>query len=202
MNVALIEPEREVAAAGHDRTIINIKPEHVDAWLNPDPADLAAMYRIFDEKRHAFYEHQFAAIRGERPRRGNRVLTIATAATAIRILPAMPLPDSFYWTTRSASWPGDPLTVIACQGIWVVSMTQRVDDRTWVAHLDRHRNGPGGPSRRCSSYDQGRVGAELWVTRHQARLREDVAKITAWREAVRANRLAKADIEPPFGWTG
>lgn len=55
------EPEPEVAAAGHDRTIINIKPEHVDAWLNPDPADLAALYRIFDDKRHPFYEHQLAA---------------------------------------------------------------------------------------------------------------------------------------------
>jgi hypothetical protein len=27
------DPEPEVAAAGHDRTIINIKPENVDAWL-------------------------------------------------------------------------------------------------------------------------------------------------------------------------
>lgn len=25
----------EVAAAGHDRTIINIKPQHLNAWLNP-----------------------------------------------------------------------------------------------------------------------------------------------------------------------
>lgn len=55
------DPEPEVAAAGHDRTIINIKPEHVDAWLNPDPADLAALYRIFDDKRHPFYEHKLAA---------------------------------------------------------------------------------------------------------------------------------------------
>lgn len=55
------DPEPEVAAAGHDRTIINIKPEHVDAWLNPDPADLAALYRIFDDKRHPYYEHQVAA---------------------------------------------------------------------------------------------------------------------------------------------
>lgn len=55
------DPEPEVAAAGHDRTIINIKPEHVDAWLNPDPADLAALYRIFDDKRHPFYEHRTAA---------------------------------------------------------------------------------------------------------------------------------------------
>jgi hypothetical protein len=112
----------------------------------------------------------------------------------------MPLPADFYWTTRSASLPDDPLTVIACEGVWVVSLSQRVDDHTWVASLDRHRSGPGGPTRRCSSYEQGRAGAEMWVARHEARLREDVAKITAYREAVRANRLAKAHIPPPFGW--
>ncbi|GAB3335386.1 hypothetical protein GCM10027359_09000 [Marilutibacter aestuarii] len=55
------EPEPEVAAAGHDRTIINIKPEHLEAWLQPDPADLAALYAIFDDKRHPFYEHRLAA---------------------------------------------------------------------------------------------------------------------------------------------
>ncbi|TQD46614.1 SOS response-associated peptidase family protein, partial [Marilutibacter aestuarii] len=55
------EPEPEVAATGHDRTIINIKPEHLDAWLQPDPGDLAALYAIFDDKRHPFYEHRLAA---------------------------------------------------------------------------------------------------------------------------------------------
>src|SRR4029079_16543777 len=29
------EPPAEVAAAGHDRMIINLKPEHLDAWLSP-----------------------------------------------------------------------------------------------------------------------------------------------------------------------
>jgi putative SOS response-associated peptidase YedK len=53
------EPEPEVAAAGHDRTIINIKPENVDAWLAG--GDPQAMYRIFDDKRHPFYEHRLAA---------------------------------------------------------------------------------------------------------------------------------------------
>ncbi|WP_265354712.1 hypothetical protein [Stenotrophomonas maltophilia] len=42
----------------------------------------------------------------------------------------------------------------------------------------------------------------MWVTRHETRLREDVAKIEAYREAVRANRLAKLQISPPFGWAG
>jgi Uncharacterized conserved protein len=55
------EPEPEVAAAGHDRTIINIKPEHIDAWLNPEPGNLAALQAIFDDKRHPYYEHRIAA---------------------------------------------------------------------------------------------------------------------------------------------
>lgn len=50
------EPEPEVAAQGHDRTIINIKPEHVDAWLNPDPSNLDALFAIFDDRRHPYYE--------------------------------------------------------------------------------------------------------------------------------------------------
>ena len=50
------EPEPEVAAQGHDRTIINIKPEYVDAWLNPDPNNLDALFAIFDDKRHPYYE--------------------------------------------------------------------------------------------------------------------------------------------------
>lgn len=54
-------PEPEVAAAGHDRTIINIKPEYIDAWLSPAPGNLAAMYAIFDDKRHPYYEHRLAA---------------------------------------------------------------------------------------------------------------------------------------------
>lgn len=55
------EPEPEVAAAGHDRTIINLKPEHIDAWLNPDPKNLQALYDIFDDKQHPYYEHRKAA---------------------------------------------------------------------------------------------------------------------------------------------
>lgn len=49
-----------MAAAGHDRTIINIKLEHVENWLNPDPRNLQAQYDIFDDKRHPFYEHKIA----------------------------------------------------------------------------------------------------------------------------------------------
>ncbi|HEL4189070.1 hypothetical protein JY441_08770 [Stenotrophomonas maltophilia] len=129
-----------------------------------------------------------------------RPVRVTGSETPSRILPPMPLPPDFYWTTRSISLPNDPLTVIACDTVWVVSLLQRVDDESWIVSLDRHRHGPDGPSRPCTSFEQGRIGAELWVTRHQARLREDVAAINRWREAVRANRLAKLQIPPPFGW--
>jgi putative SOS response-associated peptidase YedK len=54
-------PPQEVADAGHDRMIIRIKPEHVDAWLSPDPNNLKALYDIFDDRTPAFYEHRQAA---------------------------------------------------------------------------------------------------------------------------------------------
>ena len=53
------DPEPEVAAAGHDRTIINIKPEHVDAWLNPERTNLAAQYAILDDRARPYYEHRW-----------------------------------------------------------------------------------------------------------------------------------------------
>jgi putative SOS response-associated peptidase YedK len=55
------DPEPEVAATGHDRTIINIQPEHLDAWLNPAPGDLAGLRAILDDRRHPYYEHRDAA---------------------------------------------------------------------------------------------------------------------------------------------
>lgn len=55
------EPPPEVSAAGHDRCIIPIKPEHIDAWLNPDPTNLAAQYAILDDRARPYYEHRLAA---------------------------------------------------------------------------------------------------------------------------------------------
>jgi len=55
------EPPPEVAAAGHDRCIIPIRPEHVDAWLNPDPNNLKALYDILDDRERPYYEHKLAA---------------------------------------------------------------------------------------------------------------------------------------------
>lgn len=55
------EPPPEVAAAGHDRCIIPIKEQYIDAWLNPDPKDLAAQYAILDDREQPYYEHRLAA---------------------------------------------------------------------------------------------------------------------------------------------
>jgi putative SOS response-associated peptidase YedK len=55
------EPPPEVAAAGHDRCIIPIKPENIGAWLGPDPSRLAAMHAILDDRDRPYYEHRLAA---------------------------------------------------------------------------------------------------------------------------------------------
>lgn len=55
------EPPEEVAAAGHDRCIVPIQPRNIDAWLNPDPKDLGALYAILDDRERPYYEHRLAA---------------------------------------------------------------------------------------------------------------------------------------------
>lgn len=55
------EPQPEVSAAGHDRRIVPIKAEHVDAWLRPDRADLTSLYAILDDRERPYYEHRLAA---------------------------------------------------------------------------------------------------------------------------------------------
>ena len=55
------EPPPEVAAAGHDRCIIPIRPENVDAWLNPHGRSLHELYAILDDRERPYYEHLLAA---------------------------------------------------------------------------------------------------------------------------------------------
>ncbi|WP_282243681.1 SOS response-associated peptidase family protein [Stenotrophomonas sp. PS02300] len=54
-------PEPEVAAAGHDRTIVNLKPENVDAWLTPQGRSVEELLALMDDKQHPYYEHRKAA---------------------------------------------------------------------------------------------------------------------------------------------
>jgi len=55
------EPPPEVAAAGHDRCIIPIKEDNINAWLNPDSGRLDDLYAMFDDRERPYYEHSMAA---------------------------------------------------------------------------------------------------------------------------------------------
>ncbi|HEV7608510.1 MAG TPA: SOS response-associated peptidase family protein [Steroidobacteraceae bacterium] len=55
------EPPPEVAAAGHDRMIINLKPEHLDAWLQPAGRSLDELERILSDRQIPYYEHEVMA---------------------------------------------------------------------------------------------------------------------------------------------
>ncbi len=52
------EPPPEVAAAGHDRCIINIKPENVDAWLTPQGRRPEELLAILSERETPVYENE------------------------------------------------------------------------------------------------------------------------------------------------
>ena len=54
------DPAPEVAAAGHDRTIIQITPENVDRWLMPEGRSIEELQAILDDRPEAYYEHQIS----------------------------------------------------------------------------------------------------------------------------------------------
>jgi putative SOS response-associated peptidase YedK len=54
------DPPPEIALAGHDRCIIPIKPENIDAWLKPDPGNVVAAYAILDDRERPYYEYRLA----------------------------------------------------------------------------------------------------------------------------------------------
>jgi putative SOS response-associated peptidase YedK len=55
------EPPAEVAAAGHDRMIVNLKPENVDRWLTPQGRSLEELQAILSDRQTPYYEHRLAA---------------------------------------------------------------------------------------------------------------------------------------------
>ena len=55
------EPPQEVAAAGHDRCIIPIKEEHLNAWLDKGPKKPDALYALLDDRQRPHYEYKKAA---------------------------------------------------------------------------------------------------------------------------------------------
>jgi putative SOS response-associated peptidase YedK len=54
---SLDEPPADVAAAGHDRCIINLRPEHVDAWLTPGGRSTEELQAILSDRAVSTYQH-------------------------------------------------------------------------------------------------------------------------------------------------
>ena len=52
------DPPPEVAAAGHDRCIINLKTENVEKWLTPENHSKDELQAILEDKQRPYYEHE------------------------------------------------------------------------------------------------------------------------------------------------
>lgn len=52
------EPPPEIAATGHDRCIISIRPENIADWLSPSSVSEARLQAILTDKQTPFYEHE------------------------------------------------------------------------------------------------------------------------------------------------
>jgi putative SOS response-associated peptidase YedK len=52
------EPPAEVAAAGHDRGIINLKPERVEAWLTPKNRSNAELQSMLSDRAIPVFQHE------------------------------------------------------------------------------------------------------------------------------------------------
>lgn len=55
------EPPPEVADAGHDRCIIQLRHENAEAWLTPQGRTLNQLDEILEDKERPYYEHRLAA---------------------------------------------------------------------------------------------------------------------------------------------
>lgn len=55
------DPPPEVADAGHDRCIIQLRQENVEAWLTPQGRKLDNLEEILEDKERPYYEHRMAA---------------------------------------------------------------------------------------------------------------------------------------------
>jgi putative SOS response-associated peptidase YedK len=52
------EPPADVAAAGHDRCVINLKPEHIEAWLTPQGRSPAELQSILSDRAIPVFQHE------------------------------------------------------------------------------------------------------------------------------------------------
>lgn len=83
--------------------------------------------------------------------------------------------------------PGGPLVRLYYSGREVARLCSRIDG-TWYAALNQHLHvsDPRRLDRPCSSYEAGKTGLELWLTRHESRIAKELAAAAAARGKDRA----------------
>lgn len=52
------DPPPDVAAAGHDRCIINLRPEHIDAWLTPEGRSWQELQTHLSDRAVSTFQHE------------------------------------------------------------------------------------------------------------------------------------------------
>jgi putative SOS response-associated peptidase YedK len=55
------QPPPEIKAAGHDRCVINLRPENVEAWLTPRGRSDEELQKLLSDRQTPYYEHEVAA---------------------------------------------------------------------------------------------------------------------------------------------
>lgn len=55
------EPPAAIAAAGHDRCIINLKPEHIETWLTPRGRSAEELQAVLSDREIPVIQHAMAA---------------------------------------------------------------------------------------------------------------------------------------------
>jgi putative SOS response-associated peptidase YedK len=55
------EPPPEIRAAGHDRCIVNLRKENVEAWLSPEGRSHEELQAILSDRQTPYYEHEVLA---------------------------------------------------------------------------------------------------------------------------------------------
>ncbi len=91
------------------------------------------------------------------------------------------LPPDFHWRSV-ASRPDGKDDAVMCDGTQVLRLSERINGGGWFVSLDTQR--PDRAQwifRECSGYEQGVAGAEIWVSRHQDRLRAEIDRLRIHR---------------------
>ncbi len=92
----------------------------------------------------------------------------------------MSMPAGFQWIPASQYETGEP-RALALDGHMVAMLIDRVDGG-WFARLEVQKPLEAPlVTRPCSSFSQGRQGCELWASRHEVRLRAEIAEKEARR---------------------